>query len=285
MSQTLKDIQQRLREQLRSVTLSAEQAAAEADLMLEAVLHVTPSTVYSDGGQPVPEQQQQLLWNFLEQRVQKRIPIQYLLHQAYFYGLSFYVNPHVLIPRPETELLVDQALAFLKPGMSVLDVGTGPGTIAIALSHKLGDTVRVVATDVSVPALTVAKLNQKMLKTHVEFRLAGDLFAPVFEETFDLIVSNPPYIDVALKSTLEPEVLWHEPEGALFPPGEDAYYFYKRLAQEGKAHLKPGGRMLVETGAGMTPGGCQFFLAAGYQPVNTIRDYAGLDRLVSADLA
>lgn len=284
MSQTLHDIHQLLREQLRAVTVSPAQAAVEADLMLEAVLHMPAATVLTDGNQPVAEHQQQLLWNFLEQRVQKRIPIQYLLHKAFFYGLTFYVNPHVLIPRPETELLVEKALAFIQPGMSVLDVGTGPGTIAIALSHKLGDAVRITAVDVSEAALKVAKINQKTLKTSVEFKPAGDLFAPVAAERFDLIVSNPPYIDGALKPTLEPEVLWHEPEGALFPPGEDAYYFYKRLAQEGRQHLKPGGRILMETGAGMTPGVCQFFLAAGYKQVTALRDYAGLDRMVSADL-
>lgn len=283
MSQTLQDIHQILREQLRAVTVSPAQATAEADLILEAVLHTLPATVVTDGHRPIPESQCQLLWNFLEQRVQKRIPIQYLLHKAFFYGLPFYVNPHVLIPRPETELLVEKALAFIKPGMSVLDVGTGPGTIAIALSHKLGDSVRITAVDVSEPALKVAKINQKTLNTSVDFRPAGDLFAPVDGERFDLIVSNPPYIDEALKPTLEPEVLWHEPSGALFPPGEDVYYFYKRLAQEGKPFLNAGGRMLMETGAGMTPGVCQFFLAAGYKNVTAMRDYADLDRMVSAD--
>lgn len=283
MSQTLQHLHQTLREQLLPVTVSPAQAAAEADLILEGVLQIDPAAVYVDGHQELSDQQYHLVQQFLEQRVHKRIPVQYLLHQAYFYGLRFYVNPHVLIPRPETELLVEKALDFLKPGMNVLDVGTGPGTIAIAISRKAGQEARVVATDISATALKVAKLNQKNLKTHVEFCPAGDLFEPVGRERFNLIVSNPPYIDVTLKPTLSPEVLWHEPESALFPPTEDAYYFYRRLAQEAKTHLKPGGRLLVECGAGMTPSICQLFTVAGYHNIEVIRDYAELDRIVSAD--
>lgn len=284
MSQTLQNLHKALREQLLPVTVSPAQAAAEADLILEGVLQVSPSVVYTDGDQELSDHQNHLVQQFLEQRVNKRIPVQYLLHQAYFYGLKFYVNPYVLIPRPETELLVEKALDFLKPGMSVLDVGTGPGTIAIAISHKAGEEARVVATDVSAMALKVAKINQKNLKTAVEFKPPGDLFMTVGDERFNLIVSNPPYIDEALKSTLAPEVLWHEPQTALFPPGEDVYYFYRRLAQEAKQHLKTGGRLLVECGAGMSPSICQLFTVAGYHNIQVVRDYAGLDRIVSADV-
>jgi release factor glutamine methyltransferase len=139
-----------------------------------------------------------------------------------------------------------------------------------------------VATDISENALKVARINQRNLGTTVEFKDAGDLFGPVGQETFDIIASNPPYIDPKLKDTLYPEVIWHEPQQALFPPGEDIYYFYRRLIQEGKSHLKPGGKMMVETGAGMTPDISQLFISEGYTSVQIIRDYAKLDRIVMA---
>ena len=215
------------------------------------------------------------------QRIEKRIPLQYLLHEAWFFGLSFYVNPHVLIPRPETELLVEEVLRFVQPGMRVLDIGTGPGTIAITLAHHLKDTAQVAATDISVQALKVAQLNQKRHQTRVDFKSAGDLFGPLKGERFDVMVSNPPYIDPALKSTLLPEVLWHEPALALFTPAEDAYHFYQRIAHEGKAHLNPDGLMVVEVGSGMGAEVKRLFETAGFHNVQLIGDYAGHDRIVS----
>jgi release factor glutamine methyltransferase len=133
MSQTLDNLYQTLRQQLLPLTASEAQASTEAALILDHVLHIPQETLYSNGKIPIEDQQANLVQHFLEQRIQKRIPIQYLLHQAVFYGLEFYVNPHVLIPRPETELLVEQALAHLEDGMSLADIGTGPGTIAIAV--------------------------------------------------------------------------------------------------------------------------------------------------------
>ena len=283
MSQTLDTLYQNLRQQLLPVSASDTQAGAEALLILDHVLHFPQEAIYSNGSQLIDENQLALIRYFLDQRIEKRIPIQYLVHQACFYGLNFYVNPHVLIPRPETELLVEQALAHIKEGMSVLDVGTGPGTIAIAMSHQFGKKNRIVATDISAQALKVARINQKNLGTTVEFKEPGDLFEPVGQETFDAIVSNPPYIDKVLQDTLSPEVLWHEPQQALFPPDEDVYYFYRRLIHEGKSYLKPGGLLIVETGAGMTPDVSQLFMIEGYRHIRTIRDYANLDRIVIAE--
>lgn len=288
MSQTLTELYKDIRTQLMPVTASEAQADAEACLILDHVLHIPKDTFYSSGDTAIEESQSKLIGYFLDQRIQKRIPLQYLTHRAYFYGLTFYVNPHVLIPRPETELLVEQALPTIQDGMRILDVGTGPGTIAIALAHqietKMAIKAHIVATDISDEALKIARINQKTLGTHVEFKPAGDLYAPVGTERFDLILSNPPYVDPALQATLSPEILWHEPAQALFPPNEDVYYFYRRLIREGKSHLNPSGHMMVETGAGMTPAISQLFTAEGYTQIKVIRDYANLDRIVTAIL-
>jgi release factor glutamine methyltransferase len=288
MSQTVTDLYKNIRAQLTPITASDAQADAEACLILDHVLHIPKDALYSNENMPIEEEKTKLIGYFLDQRIQKRIPIQYLMHQAYFYGLTFYVNPHVLIPRPETELLVGQVLQTIQDGMRILDVGTGPGTIAIALSHHLATKTQIkthiVATDISDNALKVARINQKALGTTVEFKSAGDLYEPIGTERFDIIVSNPPYVDPGLAPTLTPEVLWHEPTQALFPPGEDIYYFYRRLIQEGKVHLTPGGHMILETGVGMTPAISQLFTAAGYTDIRIIRDYADLDRIVTAKL-
>lgn len=291
MSHTLFELYQSVKQQLQPIVETPAQAIAEADLILQGLLNIAPNQIYSQGEQPISEAENFKVSCFLEQRISKRIPVQYLLHEAWFYGHRFYVNPQVLIPRPETELLVEQALAQLQPGMSVLDIGVGSGAIAISLSLKLGPVVRVVGVDVSVAALKVAKINQKLLGSTVDFKPAGNMFEPLgsdlltaVPELFDMIVSNPPYIAPTLKDTLKPEVLWHEPHDALFPPGDDPYFYYRQIAKEGQRFLKPGGHVIVETGAGMTPDVAQIFMAAGYANVQMIRDYAQLDRIVSAQL-
>ncbi len=285
MTRTLQETALYMKDRLLATGASSAQTEAESQWILEKLLNTTAESLYMDGSRSLTESETAQLEDFLYQRTEKRIPIQYLLHEAWFYGLKFYVNPYVLIPRPETELLVEKALTLLEPGMRVLDVGTGPGTIAISLAQKAGVPIEVVAVDVSPEALLVAQINQKKLGSAVQFKPAGDLFSPVETEQFDLILSNPPYIDPKLKSTLTPEVLAYEPHTALFTPNDDACYFYRRLAIEGKARLKPGGKLLVECGAGMSPDIKQIWMTQGFKHIEVTRDYAGLDRIVSATLA
>lgn len=276
---SLTELDAELKAALRPVCNSAAQVSAEAALILEYLLGLRPEDVLSRGDQAISGRQAEKIRNLLLQRVEKRIPVQYLLHQAWFYGLKFYVNPHVLIPRPETELLVEEALKAFKPGMRILEIGTGPGVVAMALSHKLGPDIAIVGTDISRDALKVARINQRQLGTHVDLR-QGDLFEPVAGERFDLLLSNPPYVDPALKPVLDAEVLYHEPEVALFPPAEDPYFYYRRLTDEGKVHLNPGGWLMVETGAGMAKEIARIFEAAGYTNVRIIPDLAGIERII-----
>jgi release factor glutamine methyltransferase len=281
MGQTLESLYRTLRLQLQPVTRSPDQASAEANLIVESVLGYAPEAVYAAGNTLIPEPQCRALEDLLHQRIHKRIPIQYLLHQAWFYGLRFYVNPHVLIPRPETELLVEEAVKLAKPGARVLDIGTGPGSIAIAIAKKLGDTATVVATDLSKEALRVARINRQMLEVAVDLR-HGDLFRPVAGERFDMVISNPPYIDQSLRPTLDAEVVRHEPEIALFSPTPDACYYYRRLAIEGQAHLNPGGHLLVEMGTGMAAEVRRIFEDGGYREIAIVQDYAGIERILIA---
>lgn len=290
------------------MTASPAQASLEATLLLEGVLGIDAAAIYRDGAMSVPENKAAALRVMLRERRERRIPVQYLLHQAWFYGLSFYVNPHVLIPRPETEHLVEaaleQAVRFreehlqcnavdaIAPSVGqatgkprILDVGTGSGAIAIALSCRLKDEAIISAVDVSEEALAVARFNQRQLGSAVHFYPAGDLFAPLRHQTsgterFDIVVSNPPYVDPALRPTMVPEVLWHEPSSALFPPADNVDYFYRRLAAESREYLAPGGFLMVETGAGMAEGVRAIFMENGFDAVRIVRDYAGIERVV-----
>lgn len=309
MSQNLKDCYHTLCEKLLAVCTSRQQATAEAVLILAHALQcetsVLSNALHQGGDELINESRASWIEVFLQQRMVKRIPIQYLLHQSWFYGLRFYVNPSVLIPRPETELLVEAALSAIKPGMTILDIGTGPGTIALTLSHVLihgqksqlahpenslqgSETIepaeiKITATDLSESALQVARINQKMLGTQVELAEPGDLFTPVDGRTFDLILSNPPYIDSALKPDLAPEILWHEPGLALFPPdGTDALHYYRRIAAEGLTYLNPGGMVILEIGSTMGKAVQTIFLNHGYRDVRLVKDYARLDRIVTA---
>ncbi len=176
-------------------------------------------------------------------------PIQYITGEAEFYGLPFQVNRDVLIPRPETELLVEKALAFAPIFRSprILDVGTGSGAIAIALAHAL-PFAHIAATDASASALAVAQANaaRNGVADSIRF-LQGDLLGPVAEEQFDLIVSNPPYVAENDRATLDVEVRNYEPAQALFA-GDDGLAIYRRLIPEAFKALTSGGILLLEIG-------------------------------------
>jgi release factor glutamine methyltransferase len=305
---TLHQLYQHMKEQLRGITDSPAQASLEATLLLEGVLGIEAAAIYQDGAMGIPDDKATVLRVMLRERLERRLPVQYLLHQAWFYGLSFYVNPHVLIPRPETEHLVEAVLACVTPSTlakqnKILDVGTGSGAIAIALSFHLKEDAAVSAVDVSGEALAVARFNQRRLGSAVHFYPPGDLFAPLHgtgggevghrkgksarrskddsrKPVFDVIVSNPPYVDPALRPTMAPEVLWHEPSSALFPPADNIDYFYRRLAAEGRDYLAPGGTLIVEAGAGMAEGIRAIFAENGFVSVRGVPDYAGIERVV-----
>lgn len=211
-----------------------------------------------------------------------RTPTAYLVGVRDFYLLPFEVTPAVLIPRPDTEALVDAAIDFLKkrPGGTALDVGTGSGCVAISLAHAV-KAAGVTAVDVSPDALAVARRNaaRHNVADRVTF-VGGNLFAPLpAGATFDLIVSNPPYIPPAEIETLMPEVKDHEPRVAL-DGGTDGLAFYRRLTADARRWLRPGGAVMVEVGHTQDAAVRGLFEAAGFQVGKTIKDRAGRPRVV-----
>jgi release factor glutamine methyltransferase len=265
-------------DRLNPVSHSVAQARAEARLLLGSIAGLTFETILTHPHAPVADAVLARLQQVLARRLQDRLPVQYLLAQAPFDDLVLHVSPSVLIPRPETELLVERAAALCQARgyTRVLDVGTGSGAIALALKHRLGDAVQVTATDISPPALAVARENGRRLNLAITWRL-GDVYDAVPGERFDLIVSNPPYIDEALWTGLMPEVRLHEPKLALVA-ADHGFAVYHQLVAGLPEYLTPGGALAVEVGDKMaTP------LQEAWARLGTVTiypDYAGMDRVV-----
>jgi release factor glutamine methyltransferase len=216
------------------------------------------------------------------QRVTRR-PLQHITGRQAFWRRDFVVSPDVLIPRPETEILVETALDRLKgtPSPTVVDVGTGSGCIAVSIAAERPDA-RVTGTDVSAPALVMARENAARAGIGGRISLAkGDLLAPVehLSGQIHAIVSNPPYIDLTERAALEPEVRDHEPTLALFPPA-GRYSIYRRLIPDSFAYLASGGWLLVEVGQGMADAVVHLCTDAGFALDATVPDLQSIPRVV-----
>lgn len=255
-----------------------EEARTDVRALVFYVSGMDFMTLLRDGSLQVPKEQEVRFFDLLEERM-KHVPVQYIIGEQEFCGLRFLVRPGVLIPRPETELLAE-AVFQASSGKRVLDLCTGSGCIAVTVA-KLGSPAFVAATDYSLDALSVAKENALLQNVEVTF-FHGDLFESV-EETYDIIVSNPPYIKSEVIETLMPEVREYEPRLAL-DGAEDGLYFYRRICAEAKAYLNPGGRLLFEIGHDQGPEVAGLLSAEGYFEIEIKKDYAGLDRMVFAVL-
>ncbi len=226
----------------------------------------------------------QVLW---QRRLTEKIPVQYLLGKAPWRSFWLEVTPAVLIPRPETELLVDLALDFLhnRANPHILDLGTGSGAIALAIAYESA-SVHCTAIDRSLEALAIAQKNAYALGCEINF-LEGDWFSPLKtsgtpEASFDAILSNPPYIPSATIESLDIEVRQHEPRLAL-DGGTDGLNAIRILVEQGWSWLKPGGLWLVELMVNQAPMVMDLLAANGhYQEIQAHRDLAGIERFVSA---
>lgn len=209
----------------------------------------------------------------------EHIPLQHIIGTQEFMGLKFMVNEHVLIPRQDTECLIEEALKRLKKGDTVLDMCTGSGCIIISLTKNV-ELSKAVGVDVSAEALEVAKANAVRNEVNVSF-IQSNLFSDIKKEQYDMIVSNPPYIESEIIEELMPEVRDHEPRLAL-DGGEDGLVFYRRIIDEAGKYLKPGGWLLFEIGYNQREAVCRLFEKAGYEEISAVRDLAGLDRVCIA---
>ena len=260
-----------------------ESARLDAECLLAHALGCERLGLYLEFDKPVEAPERARFRELVKQRAGERIPVAQLVGKKEFWSLSLAVTPDVLIPRPDTETLVGVGLEFLpdlEVEASVLDLGTGSGAIALALASER-PKLTVTVTDISEAALAVAEANALALGTAGRMRfVAGDLFAPIADERFDIILSNPPYLRDDEAASLAPE-LQREPRGALFagPRGTELLF---RIAAEAGEHLNEGGRIAVELGVDQAESVRDAFLASGFASAEIHRDLAGHPRVVSA---
>ena len=211
----------------------------------------------------------------------ERVPLQYITGEQEFMGLTFHVNSNVLIPRQDTETLVEEALKVIKPGMKVMDMCTGSGCVLISILKNAHD-VEGIGYDISKQAINVAKENAKFNEVPAVFE-RSDLFEDVVENDFDVIVSNPPYIPTDVVATLMPEVSQFEPREALDGKG-DGLYFYSKILEQCKNYMKPDGYILFEIGCEQGDAVSTMMRLAGFSEVRVIKDLARNDRVVMGHL-
>ncbi|MCB0487055.1 MAG: peptide chain release factor N(5)-glutamine methyltransferase [Cyclobacteriaceae bacterium] len=214
-------------------------------------------------------------------RINKHEPIQYILGEQEFFGRTFFVNPSVLIPRPETELLVENVLTFARkrqPSINILDIGTGSGCIPITLALEL-PSANLFATDISGDAIVVAKTNAAKHKTNVSFIRSDIISDELPNQQFDVIVSNPPYIMEKEKATMRNNVLQYEPHEALFISNDDPLLFYRIIAAKAKGNLKPKGLLAFEINERFGKDMVQLLAKLGYSNIEIIKDFSGKDRI------
>jgi len=214
-------------------------------------------------------------------RLNQHEPLQYILGEADFYGRKFKVSPSVLIPRPETELLIREVLKIEIKAPRILDIGTGSGCIAITLNLEIPNS-KICAVDVSQLALETAKENSKKLASTVKFIYTDFLKDNLDLEPFDMVVSNPPYVRETEKQSMKPNVLNYEPHLALFVPDSDPLLFYKAIASKSKSLLKPNGKIFVEINEKFAGEIKDLFVSSGFKEIKIIQDLDGKDRIVIA---
>jgi release factor glutamine methyltransferase len=274
-------IQQALTDATRQLTKAhVPDPAQDALLMLAHILKKNPLSVRLDGSRELSPEDSARYRALLLHRAQ-RIPLQYLLHEQWFYGLPYYVDQRVLIPRQETETLCETGIQHLKAiqAPAALDLCTGSGAIAVTLKHFCPHAT-IHASDVSTDALNVASMNAERHQAEILFH-QGDLFAPLAGLTFDLILSNPPYIESEDCKTLQAEVL-QEPLMAL-DGGADGLDFYRRIAAQAHRYLKKGGMLAVELGYTQAHAVADLLMAEdAYRDVTIVRDLYGQERIVKA---
>jgi len=265
-----------------SDSIPAARSRSDAILLLRHVLGIPHAEMYAYRERPLTALQTEAFNAQIQQRL-LGVPVQYITGEQEFFGLPFHVTPDVLIPRPETEHLVEAAIARLKdrPDAHIADVGTGSGAIAVALAHSL-PTAEVVALDISPAALTVARQNAHVNQVENRIRfLESDLLSAVAEEQFDAIMSNPPYVAESERKSLPAEVREYEPAQALFA-GRTGLEVYRRLIPDALPLLVSGGWLMMEIGQGQREALRSLLNEADWDGVEFIADLQGIPRVVVA---
>lgn len=264
-----------------------EEFSLDAWYLLEYVTGVSKAMYFAEPERAVSEENADRYIDCIRRRA-AHIPLQHITGEQEFMGYPFCVNEHVLIPRQDTEILVEEAIQVMRPKMKVLDMCTGSGCIVLSILKMCREKyymtdLQGIGADVSEEALKVARENGRRLGVPVTW-IQSDLFAKIpEEEKYDVIVSNPPYIETAVIDTLQEEVRLHDPYIAL-DGKEDGLYFYRRIISEAGKYLKTQGKLMFEIGCDQAKAVEELMKNAGYEQITVKKDLAGLDRVVYGTL-
>lgn len=264
-----------------------EEFSLDAWYLLEYVTGVSKAMYFAEPERAVSEENADRYIDCIRRRA-AHIPLQHITGEQEFMGHPFCVNEHVLIPRQDTEILVEEAIQVMRPKMKVLDMCTGSGCIVLSILKMCREKyymtdLQGIGADVSEEALKVARENGRRLGVPVTW-IQSDLFVKIpEEEKYDVIVSNPPYIETAVIDTLQEEVRLHDPYIAL-DGKEDGLYFYRRIISEAGKYLKPQGKLMFEIGCDQAEAVEELMKNAGYEQITVKKDLAGLDRVVYGTL-
>ena len=264
-----------------------EEFSLDAWYLLEYVTGVSKAMYFAEPERAVSEENADRYIDCIRRRA-AHIPLQHITGEQEFMGYPFCVNEHVLIPRQDTEILVEEAIQVMRPKMKVLDMCTGSGCIVLSILKMCREKyymtdLQGIGADVSEEALKVARENGRRLGVPVTW-IQSDLFAKTpEEEKYDVIVSNPPYIETAVIDTLQEEVRLHDPYIAL-DGKEDGLYFYRRIISEAGKYLKTQGKLMFEIGCDQAEAVEELMKNAGYEQITVKKDLAGLDRVVYGTL-
>jgi release factor glutamine methyltransferase len=289
----LQEAQERLLLELKGL-YDEREAGHIADWVMEKSTGLKKIDRLLKKNEPVPIQARDLLKKYSEELSTHR-PVQYVLQESWFCGLKFFVDEHVLIPRPETEELVQWVLEWMAgrtspavkstsgPGVNILDVGTGSGCIAIALKKRFMEAA-VSACDVSAEALAIARRNAATHDAAIRFQHLDFLDCAKWAvlPAVDAIVSNPPYVPLKDKQSMAPHVVGFEPHLALFVQDDDPLLFYRAIGGFAKEKLLPGGALFVETHEELAGAVATLFRAAGFSEIIVKNDIQGKDRMIKA---
>ena len=264
-----------------------EEFSLDAWYLLEYVTGVSKAMYFAEPERAVSEENADRYIDCIRRRA-AHIPLQHITGEQEFMGYPFCVNEHVLIPRQDTEILVEEAIQVMRPKMKVLDMCSGSGCIVLSILKMCREKyymtdLQGIGADVSEEALKVARENGRRLGGPVTW-IQSDLFAKIpEEEKYDVIVSNPPYIETAVIDTLQEEVRLHDPYIAL-DGKEDGLYFYRRIISEAGKYLKTQGKLMFEIGCDQAEAVEELMKNAGYEQITVKKGLAGLDREVSGTL-
>ena len=272
MTAVLEDILKDAKQILRAAGISSW--ALDGDILMAHAVKMRRESLITQNRYVLSQEELELFWASIEKR-RNHQPVAYIVNNVEFMGLNFYVDENVLIPRPDTEILVEASIKHINESgvKAVLDMCTGSGAIAVSISHFCPHA-KITAADISRKALEIARLNSERNNVLINF-VESDMFENI-EETFDVIVSNPPYISVDEMSELPDSVAKYEPHMALYG-GEDGLSFYRRLLKAGK-YLHETGVMIIEIGAYQKDNIVDIFFKEGFCLKSAHKDLAGLDR-------